>query len=69
LPADSVDVYDAASWSVMTDLTEPSVAHRSRSEEFPDFTRGRWKAREPLGIVGADAQQAPGQVPHRSTGS
>ncbi|HSW47239.1 MAG TPA: Gfo/Idh/MocA family oxidoreductase [Phycisphaerae bacterium] len=45
------DVYDAASWSVVTALTETSVANRSRSVDFPDFTRGRWKTRPPLGII------------------
>jgi len=46
-----MDVYDAASWSVVSALTEESVAHRSRPVDFPDFTRGMWKTREPLGIV------------------
>jgi hypothetical protein len=38
-----IDVYDAASWSVITSLTEESVANRSRAVDFPDFTRGKWK--------------------------
>ena len=46
-----MDVYDAAAWSVVTPLTEISVANRSQAVDFPDFTRGRWKRREPLGIV------------------
>lgn len=45
------DVYDAASWSAVTPLSEWSVANRGQSIDFPDFTRGRWKHREPLGIV------------------
>ncbi len=53
-----MDVYDAASWSVITDLTEQSVASRSRSVDVPDFTRGRWKTRPPLGIVGAPARKS-----------
>jgi hypothetical protein len=32
-------------------LSEQSIAHRSRSIDFPDFTRGAWQARPPLGIV------------------
>jgi hypothetical protein len=46
------NVYDAAAWSVITPLTERSVANRSRSVEVPDFTRGRWRTTPPLGIVG-----------------
>jgi hypothetical protein len=47
-----MDVYDAATWSCVSALTERSVAHRSRSVDVPDFTRGRWATRPPLGIVG-----------------
>lgn len=48
-----MDVYDAADWSVISELSERSVARKSRSMDFPDFTRGRWKTRQPLGIVEA----------------
>jgi predicted dehydrogenase len=48
-----MDVYDAASWSAVSELSEISVADRSNSVDFPDFTRGSWKTREPLGIIGA----------------
>ena len=48
-----MDVYDAASWSIVSALSERSVADRSRPIDFPDFTRGKWKTREPLGIVTA----------------
>ena len=37
-----MDVYDAATWSCITELTERSVAQRSSPMDFPDFTRGRW---------------------------
>lgn len=47
------NVYDAAAWSVICELTERSVANRSRPVDIPDFTRGRWKTTEPLGIVEA----------------
>jgi hypothetical protein len=50
LPLDQ-DVYDAAVWSAVSELSEISVAAGSRSVEFPDFTRGQWKEMEPLGIV------------------
>ena len=48
-----MDVYDAAALSCVSELTEISVANKSRSVDFPDFTRGMWKNREPLGIVEA----------------
>ena len=50
LPLDQ-DVYDAAAWSVISPLSEWSVAHRGQSVDVPDFTRGKWKTTEPLGIV------------------
>ena len=52
LPMD-MDVYDAAAWSVVSELSERSVANKSRPIDFPDFTRGRWKTTKPLGIVEA----------------
>jgi predicted dehydrogenase len=48
-----MNVYDATAWSVVTPLSEQSVADRGRSIDFPDFTRGRWKTRAPLGIITA----------------
>jgi len=50
LPLDQ-DVYDAASWSVISPLSEKSVANRGRSLDVPDFTRGKWQTTKPLGIV------------------
>lgn len=50
LPLDQ-DVYDAATWSVITPLSEWSVKNRGRSIDVPDFTRGKWKTMEPLGIA------------------
>ena len=38
-----VDVYDAATWSVIVPLSERSVAAKSAPIDFPDFTRGKWK--------------------------
>lgn len=48
------DVYDAATWSVLTELSELSVAKGSAPVEVPDFTRGGWKTAAPLGIVDID---------------
>ncbi len=47
-----IDVYDAATWSCITELSEKSVARRSSPMDFPDFTRGRWKTTPPIGIIG-----------------
>jgi len=33
-------------------LSEKSVANRSGSTDFPDFTHGRWQATQPIGIIG-----------------
>ena len=41
LPPD-MDVYDAAAWCAPGPLSELSVAQRSTSVSFPDFTRGGW---------------------------
>lgn len=45
------DVYDAAAWSAVVALSETSIANGSAPVDFPDFTRGQWKARQPLEIV------------------
>lgn len=37
-----IDVYDAAAWSVISPLSERSIALGSAPVEFPDFTRGAW---------------------------
>jgi predicted dehydrogenase len=49
LPTD-IDVYDAASWSVIGPLSEKSVANRSNSVDLPDFTKGNWKTNEPVDV-------------------
>lgn len=41
LPLDQ-DVYDAAEWSCMVELTETSVENGSIPVQIPDFTRGDW---------------------------
>jgi predicted dehydrogenase len=50
LPLDQ-DVYDAAAWSGIVELSELSVRNRSNMVEVPDFTRGEWESQEPLGII------------------
>jgi predicted dehydrogenase len=42
LPLD-INVYDSIMWSAVTPLSEISVASKSLSIPFPDFTGGRWK--------------------------
>jgi len=37
-----IDVYDAATWMVVTVLSEQSIASGSAPIAFPDFTRGKW---------------------------
>lgn len=38
----SIDVYDAAAWSAISELSEMSVARGGEPVDFPDFTRGKW---------------------------
>lgn len=45
--APQMDVYDAAAWSVITPLSEQSIANGNQSVNFPDFTNGQWKNRKP----------------------
>ena len=47
------NVYDGAAWSVIGPLTEWSVKNGGRPIQVPDFTRGRWRSLEPLGIIEA----------------
>ncbi len=50
IPLDQ-DVYDAATWSVISPLSEWSVANRSNSIDIPDFTNGKWKTNTPVDIT------------------
>jgi predicted dehydrogenase len=45
LPPD-MDVYDAAAWSSVGPLSVESVSRGSAPVDVPDFTRGKWQARE-----------------------
>lgn len=47
LPLDQ-DVYDAAEWSSLVELTEISVRNGSVPVEVPDFTRGDWNKLQKL---------------------
>lgn len=49
--APPIDVYDAASWSAVTPLSERSIAENGAPQFFPDFTRGRWMHRKPYDWV------------------
>lgn len=42
------DVYDSVTSSVISPLTEASVAANGRPVDVPDFTRGKWKTRDRL---------------------
>jgi hypothetical protein len=50
LPLDE-NVYDAAAWSSIVELSEISVRNKSQMVEIPDFTRGLWAETKPLGII------------------
>ena len=45
LPLD-MNVYDAALWSCLVELTDRSANNGGTPIEIPDFTRGRWKAKK-----------------------
>ncbi len=44
------DVYDSVLWSSIIPLSEKSVANNGQPVKFPDFTRGAWATRRPLGV-------------------
>ena len=43
-----MDVYDAATWSAITPLSEHSIELGNQPVEFPDFTEGQWMYRKPV---------------------
>jgi predicted dehydrogenase len=47
-----IDVYDSVAWSVISPLSEKSVAARSRTVDIPDFSRGKWKEPRELTFPG-----------------
>jgi len=50
LPLDQ-DVYDAAEWSSLVELTEVSINHGSMPVIMPDFTRGEWNKLDGLKLA------------------
>lgn len=46
-----IDVYDAASWMVISALSEQSIARGGASVDVPDFTGGRWTMRPRKDVV------------------
>ncbi len=46
--ATPLDVYDAATWSAISPLSEQSIGLGSQTVEFPDFTGGQWMYRKPV---------------------
>lgn len=45
------NLYEGCFWTAVSPLSEQSVAKGGMPQQFPDFTRGRWKETKPLGIV------------------
>ena len=45
------NVYEGAFWSAVTPLSAKSIDSGGNPQNFPDFTRGKWKDTEPLEIV------------------
>lgn len=43
-----MDVYDAATWSAITPLSEQSIELGNETIDFPDFTGGKWMYRKPV---------------------
>jgi len=50
LPLDQ-DVYDAAEWSCLVELTEVSIRNGSKPVVMPDFTRGEWNKLDGLKLA------------------
>ena len=46
-----MDVYDAATMSVVRALSEQSIAKQGKPVNFPDFTRGMWKKPRELQVM------------------
>jgi predicted dehydrogenase len=52
--APPLDVYDAASWSAITPLSELSIANNGEVQDFPDFTGAKWIKRRPYNWIKDD---------------
>lgn len=46
-----IDVYDAASWMVITALSEESIRMGGTPQQIPDFTQGAWLFRDRLDVM------------------
>ena len=46
-----IDVYDMASWMVISCLSEESAASGGKTMEIPDFTKGAYKTRAPKDVT------------------
>ena len=46
--ATPMDVYDAATWSAISPLSESSIELGHQTVDFPDFTGGQWMYRKPV---------------------
>ena len=53
MPLDA-DVYDLAAWCAVGELSERSARSRSKSLDFPDFTRGAWTKECRCNLMDAD---------------
>ena len=49
-----LDVYDLATWYVITPLSEKSIKEGGTLQKIPDFTKGKWQNRKPIFGVGDD---------------
>ena len=47
----ALDVYDAASWMVVSCLSEESIKQGGKPMEIPDFTKGAYKTRKETEII------------------
>jgi hypothetical protein len=45
------DVYDSVTSAAISPVSEASVAGKSKPVDFPDFTKGKWKTRQPLTFI------------------
>ena len=50
IPLDQ-NVYEGCFWSAVTPLSGKSISEEGMPQQFPDFTRGKWKITSPLKII------------------
>jgi Oxidoreductase family, NAD-binding Rossmann fold len=50
----ALDVYDAATWSAISPLSESSIELGNETVDFPDFTGGQWMYRKPTFALNND---------------